>query len=123
MPKAGCSLRSDDDHRLVRVPTVTAADALAGLAAFTVTATSDEPSDPNDVDDIRIKGSGLGPREVELRANELLHHDDDRDHDHDKDRHEKEGPKIYTIVASASDLAGNTKSSTATLTVEDRWDR
>jgi hypothetical protein len=115
LPQPGCSLWPPD-YRLIHVATVSAKDALSGLAAFSVTATSNEPSDPNDKDDIEIKGKGLEPREVYLRAIELHHHDHDRDHD--KRHHEPEEPKIYTITANASDLAGNPTTSTATCTVE-----
>jgi hypothetical protein len=115
MPPAGCNLWPPD-HRLVHVATVSAKDALSGLALFSVSATSNEPSDPNDKDDIEIKGKGVEPREIYLRAIELHHHDHDRDHD--KRHHEPEEPKIYTITANDSDLAGNPTTSTATCTVE-----
>ena len=85
---------------MVQVATVTAADALSGMASFNVTGTSNEPSDPKDLD-IVITGTGLRPRVVQLRADRL-----GRDTD-----------RVYTLTATATDMAGNTRRSTATCTV------
>jgi 6-phosphogluconolactonase (cycloisomerase 2 family) len=120
MPPAGCDLWAPD-HKLVRVARVTAADALSGLASFTVTGTSNEPGDPNDRDDIRIEGAGLQPRTIYLRADKLGREDeDDRKKSDRKDDDRDRGPrmpKVYTLTATATDLAGNTATTTSTCTV------
>jgi hypothetical protein len=123
MPPAGCTFRSED-HKFVRVAIVTAADRLSGMASFTVTGTSNEPSDSNDSDDIRIRGSGLDPREVYLRANDLEGNrkdglqDQDNGREHEKEYHAEKNPKIYTLTATASDLAGNSATAVAVCTVK-----
>lgn len=99
MPTAGCSLWPPN-HKLVKVATVSASDALSGLASFNVTATSNEPLDPKDPA-IVISGTGLQPRVVELQAERLGNGTG----------------RIYTLNATATDLAGNTASSTATCVV------
>ena len=92
LPAAGCTIWPPN-HKLVQVATVTATDALSGLApgSFRVTGTSNDPTNGQ----IVISG---GPNQfiVQLGA--------------DKDQ-------IYTLTAMASDLAGNTATATATCTV------
>lgn len=86
---------------MVTVGTVSASDALSGLATFAVSTTSSEPADPNRGPDIVITGSGLGPETVALRADRL-----------------GTGPgRTYTITATASDVAGNTTSQNAVCVV------
>jgi hypothetical protein len=86
---------------MVTVGTVSASDALSGLATFAVSATSSESADPNRGPDIVITGSGLGPETVTLRADRL-----------------GTGPgRTYTITATASDIAGNTTSQNAVCVV------
>jgi hypothetical protein len=87
-------------HQLVQVATVTASDALSGVASLVVTATSSEPDSGTgggDVPgDIVISGGT-----VSLRA----------------ERSPSGRGRIYTIVATAADLAGNQTVSTATCNV------
>jgi hypothetical protein len=101
MPAAGCTLWPPN-HKLVQVATVTAADALSGLApgSFLVAGKSNEPSDPKDPD-IVITPTGSGGFSVQLQA----------------DRLGTGTGRIYTLTASAYDLAGNTATVTATCTV------
>lgn len=101
MPAVGCTLWPPN-HKLVQVTTVTAADALSGLApgSFKVTGTSNEPSDPNDPQ-IVITPNGSGGYVVHLQA----------------DRLGTGNGRTYTLSATASDLAGNSASLTTTCTV------
>jgi len=100
LPAAGCSLWPPD-HRLVDVGVVTVEDSMSGSAgAPVVTVTSSEPADGTG-------DSDLGPDAlitvgaVQLRA----------------ERAGNGTGRIYTIEATASDLAGNTASATATCKV------
>jgi hypothetical protein len=92
LPAPGCTIWPPN-HKLVQVATVTAMDALSGVApgSFTVTGTSNDPANGQ----IVITG---GPSQflVQLGA--------------DKD-------EVYTLTATASDLAGNTITQQATCTV------
>jgi hypothetical protein len=104
LPATGCVLWPPE-HKLVQVATVTAGDSLSGLASFNVTGTSNEPEnglgDGDMAPDIVVAGTGVQPRIVQLRA-------------------ERSGTgkgRIYTLTATATDLAGNTATSTATCTV------
>jgi hypothetical protein len=102
MPGTGCALWPPN-HKLVQVATVTAADALSGLApgSLMVTGTSNEPSaDPNDPE-IVITPNGSGGFVVQLQA----------------DRLGTGNGRIYTLNATATDLAGNAATKTATCTV------
>jgi len=102
MPAASCNLWPPD-QRMVTVATVTAADALSGLApgSLNVTGTSSEPaSDPNSPD-IAITPNGAGGFTVQLRA----------------DRLGRGNGRVYALNATATDLAGNTATVTATCTV------
>src|SRR5262249_24267830 len=87
MPSS-CTL-SPPKHQLVQVATITASDALAGLATLTVTATSSEPDSGTgggDVPgDIVINGGT-----VQLRA----------------ERSPSGRGRTYTINATATDIAG-----------------
>ncbi len=99
MPAQGCTLWPPD-HKFVEVASVNAADTLSALAAFNVSASSSEPVDA-DGHDIVIMGGTSQPQVVQLRAERL-----------------GAGPgRVYTITATASDLAGNTSTTTATCTV------
>jgi hypothetical protein len=87
----------------VQVATVTAADALSGLApgSLHVTVTSNEPStDPKDPE-IVITPNGSGGFTVQLQA----------------DRLGTGTGRIYTLNATAMDNAGNSTTATATCTV------
>jgi hypothetical protein len=104
MPAAGCTLWPPN-HRFVQVATVTAADALSGLApgAFKVTGASNEPiasADPMSTD-IVITQTSPTTFTVQLRAERLG----------------KGTGRVYTLNATASDLAANTATSTATCIV------
>jgi hypothetical protein len=87
MPVPGCTL-SPPKRELVQVANVTASDALSGLASLNVTATSNPPAAPGDI----VINGGT----VQLRAVRGM---------------------VYTIVANAGDLAGNTVTATATCSV------
>ena len=106
LPAAGCSLWPPD-HRLVEVGLVSAQDSLSGTAgAPVVTVTSNEPANgtgDGDLEpDVLITGGA-----VQLRA----------------ERAGNGTGRVYTIKATASDLAGNTASATATCKVpHDRRD-
>ncbi len=71
-----------------------------GLASFSVSGAGNEPSDPSKPD-IVISGDGLQPRVVQLRTERLG----------------SGTGRIYTLTASAADIAGNTAMQTATCTV------
>ena len=88
------------NHKLVTVATVTANDALSGLASFSVTGTSNEPPNPGE-SDIVITGGGLQPCVIQLRAERLG----------------TGTGRIYTLTATASDLAGNTTTVKTTVIV------
>ncbi|MGE5321571.1 MAG: OmpL47-type beta-barrel domain-containing protein [Actinomycetota bacterium] len=96
---AGCSLWPPNG-KLVDVATISAADALSGVATFNVSATSSEPADPK-APDIVVSGTGIGPQTVTLRAQRL-----------------GTGPgRTYVITATAQDIAGNMGSQNATCVV------
>ena len=92
LPAPGCTLWPPN-HKLVQVATVTAADALSGLApgSFRVTGTSNDPGNGQ----IVITG---GPSQflVQLGADK---------------------GQVYTLTATAGDLAGNTSTQQATCAV------
>jgi len=99
MPPSGCTLEPPK-HQLVQVATITASDALSGVATLTVTASSSEPDSGTgggDVPgDIVINGGN-----VQLRA----------------ERSPSGKGRTYTINATATDVAGNVAVSTATCQV------
>jgi hypothetical protein len=102
MPAANCSLWPPNG-KLVQVAVVTAADALSGLApgSFTVTGTSNEPSSDTKNPEIVVTPNGSGGFVVQLQA----------------DRLGTGTGRIYTLTATANDLAGNAATTTATCTV------
>jgi hypothetical protein len=99
LPTSGCSLWPPD-HKMRQVAVVSAADALSGVASLRVTATSNEPSDPNDPDVVVIP-DGSGGFVVELRAERLG----------------SGSGRLYTLTATATDLADNVRTLTATCAV------
>jgi len=99
LPTPDCTIWPPN-HQLVEVATVSASDALSGMAAFDVGVTSNEP-EGNHGAQFTITGAGLQPRTVDLRAERL-----GRGTGH-----------VYTITASATDIAGNTASGSGTCTV------
>jgi hypothetical protein len=88
------------NHKLVVVATVTASDALSGLASFGVSGSSSEPSFGGEMD-IVIGGSAFESFVVQLRSERLG---------------AGEG-RIYTLTAAATDLAGNGVTDSATCLV------
>jgi len=101
MPIPSCTLWPPN-HKLIRVATVAATDALSGITpgTFTVTGTSNEPIDPSDPA-IVITPNGSGGLVVQLQA----------------DRLGTGNGRVYTLSATTSDLAGNRTATTATCTV------
>ena len=101
MPASGCALWPPN-NQMVQVATITAADALTGLApgSFQLTGSSNEPSDPSKPD-VVITSNGSGGYVIKLRARRLG----------------SGTGRIYTLNATATDLAGNTVTSTATCSV------
>lgn len=99
LPRAGSCVLWPPNHTLINIGTIVASDALSGLASFTLTGTSSEPtgSDPAVV----ITGSGLDSRTVQLRAERLGNGTG----------------RTYTLQASSTDQAGNTTNVTATCVV------
>jgi hypothetical protein len=99
MPAPGCTL-SPPKHQLVQVASITASDSLSGLASLNVTASSNEPDSGTgggDVaGDIVINGGT-----VLLRA----------------ERSPSGKGRVYTIVATATDFAGNSTTASATCSV------
>ena len=101
MPDTSCSLWPPN-HRLRQVAHITASDSDSGLApaALLVTVTSNEPQLPGAPDTV-VTGDGSGGFVVELRA----------------DRRGGGSGRVYTIVATATDNAGNVARATAACTV------
>ena len=101
MPAAGCTFWPPN-HTLIQIGTVTATDALSGLSpgSLTVTGTSNEPIDPSDPA-IVIAPNGSGGFTIQLQA----------------DRLGSGTGRVYSLNATATDLAGNTGTATATCTV------
>ena len=99
LPSSDCSLWPPN-HKMRQVAVVTASDALSGVApgALQVTATSSEPSDP---DDVLVEPDGAGGFVVSLRA----------------ERRGNGGGRVYTITATATDRADNARTMTATCEV------
>jgi hypothetical protein len=92
LPAPGCTIWPPN-HKLVQIATVTATDALSGLAqgSFAVTVTSSDPANGQ----ILITG---GPTQFNVQLGA------------DKD-------EVYTLTATAIDLAGNVTTMQATCTV------
>jgi sugar lactone lactonase YvrE len=99
MPRAGCSLWPPNG-KMVHVATVTAADATSGVApgSFTVTGTSNEPPGASQ---ISIMPNGAGGYDISLQA----------------DRLGTGTGRVYTLTATATDLAGNVATATSTCVV------
>lgn len=100
---ASCAL-SSASNSMVQVVQISAFDALSGVVpgSFRVTATSSDPSDPNSPD-VSISQSGANSFTVSVRAAKL-----------------NPGPaRVYTISASAQDLAGNSRTVSANCVVTD----
>jgi hypothetical protein len=95
---AGCSVWPPNG-RMETIATVRAADAVSGVAAFEVNASSSEPA--AGASDVQVSGAGTGPRTVAVRAA----------------RDPKGNGRTYTVTATATDLAGNTVAGTSTCVV------
>ena len=98
MPSS-CSLWPPN-HEMRPVAVVSAADPLSGVGSLVVTVTSNEPSDPSDPD-VMVAADGSGGFVVSLRAERLG----------------SGSGRVYTIEATAKDLAGNVTTTAATCTV------
>ncbi len=94
---ASCSIWPPNG-KLVQVATIGASATAGGVQSFSVTATSNEPVGSGD---IVIAGLGVGPRTVQLRAA----------------RAGKNSGRIYTITATATNIAGAVTTATTTCTV------
>jgi hypothetical protein len=99
MPAPGCTL-SPPKHQLVQMTIVTASDSLSGLATLTVTASSNEPDSGT--------GGGDVPGDIVINGGTVLLR---------AERTPSGSGRIYTIVATAKDLVGNTTTATATCSV------
>ncbi len=99
MPAAGCSLWPPNG-KMVQVATVTAADALSGVAAgsFQIMGASNEPPSAQQ---ISITPNGSGGYVIALQA----------------DRLGSGNGRTYTLTATATDQAGNTATVTETCNV------
>jgi hypothetical protein len=89
MPSPSCNLWPPN-LKMVTVATVSSTDAVSGVAAFDVLASSSQGPIVAGQGDTQVSGSGTDPRAVTLRAARTG--TDDR---------------IYTITATATDAAGN----------------
>jgi hypothetical protein len=100
MPGANCSLWPPN-KKLIQVATVTATDALSGFApnSLQVSGTTNEPSTDTKNPEIVITPNVTGVYIIQLQADRL-----------------RTG-RIYTLTATANDLAGNTMNVTATCVV------
>jgi hypothetical protein len=99
MPAAGCTL-SPPKHQMVQVASLTASDSLSGVASLTVTATSSEPDSGT--------GGGDVPGDIVINGGTVLLR---------AERSPSGSGRIYTIVGTAKDVAGNTTTATATCKV------
>jgi len=85
------------NHEIRHIASAIASDALSGVSQFDVVGTSSELQNPNDPD-VVITGDGTGPRTVSVRAERV-----GRD----------PAGRIYRIVATARDVAGNSSAATS----------
>ncbi|GEM_PF-4956041 len=99
LPQVGCTLWPPN-HKLTEVATVSASDTLSGMATFDVSAGSNEPAGNHGPVTV-VAGTALQPRIVQLRS----------------ERSGQGSGRVYTISATAKDLADNTATATATCTV------
>ena len=101
LPAADCALWPPD-HKMRQVAVVGASDTLSGVApgSLRVTATSNEPSGPDGPDAVVTPGDA-GSVVVQLRA----------------DRRASGAGRLYTLTATAMDLAGNSRTVTSTCAV------
>ncbi len=101
MPGGNCSIWPPN-HKMVQVATVTASDAGSGLPAsgLSLNGTSNEPQNPSDPD-VLISPDGHGGFIVKLRA----------------DRLGTGSGRIYSLVATATDVAGNVSAVTTSCSV------
>jgi hypothetical protein len=95
LPASDCTLWPLN-HELREIAVVGAEDLVSGLASLQVTAESSEPFDPNDPD-VVITSNGAGAYVVKLRA----------------ERMGNRAGRVYTVTATATDLADNVRTMTA----------
>jgi hypothetical protein len=99
LPGPECSL-SPPNHHMRQVAVVNAGDVVSGIASLDVTVSSNEPADPGDPDAV-VTPDGAGGFVVTLRA----------------ERNGNGRGRVYTITATAVDLADNVTTNTATCRV------
>lgn len=99
LPAADCSIWPPN-HQMRQVAVVTAGDPLSGIASLQVTVRSNEPANPSQTDAV-VTPDGSGGFVVSLRA----------------ERKANGQGRVYTITATAVDLADNVRTSTATCRV------
>jgi hypothetical protein len=99
LPVASTCILWPPNKALVEVATVTGNDQF-GLASFNVSVSSDEPSGSENPD-TAVLGIGVGPRIVQLRA----------------DRLGNGNGRLYTITATATNVAGITATASSTCSV------
>jgi hypothetical protein len=99
LPAPGCIV-SPAKHQLVQVASVVGEDSLSGLASLNVTASSNEPDSGT--------GGGDVPGDIVINGGTVLLR---------AERSPSSKGRIYTIVATAKDLVGNTTTTTATCSV------
>jgi hypothetical protein len=99
LPAADCSIWPPN-HQMRQVAVVNADDLTSGVASLNVTVTSNEPSNPNQIDAV-VSPDGSGGYVVSVRA----------------ERNAKGTGRVYTITATAVDKADNAKTMTATCRV------
>jgi hypothetical protein len=103
MPAPGACVLWPPNQKLVQVANITAADALSGILAgsLNVTATSNEPQNDPKSPDIVITPTNAGGFTIQLRA----------------DRAGNANDRVYTLNATAKDIAGNTTTVSGACTV------
>jgi len=94
LPASDCTVWPVN-HQFQEVAVVGAQDLVSGVASLQVTATSSEPSDPTDPD-VVVTSDGAGGFVVSLRA----------------ERTGKGQGRVYTVTATATDLADNVRTMT-----------
>jgi hypothetical protein len=99
LPAVDCGLWPPNGG-LRQVATVTAADAGSGVASLEVIGTSSEPRNAHEPD-VVVTEDGTGGRVIALRS----------------ERHGDGRGRVYSLRATATDLAGNVSVATATCTV------
>ena len=109
MPAPGCKVSTNNNQNgnneggnLIKIATITATDVLSGLVAgsLKVTGTSNQPSNDPQNPQVVITPNGSGGFVVKVLADSS-----------------GDNSRVYTLTATASDLAGNTATVTGACTV------